>query len=80
MNSLGVMQTDWIQDGKDWYFLRGDGSMKAGEWQDWPRGSQNWYYLKADGRMAYSCTLLINKLYYDFDSSGLCTTPNGYTK
>lgn len=80
MNSLGVMQTDWVQDGSDWYFLRGDGSMKAGEWQDWPRGSQNWYYLQADGRMAYSCTLLINNLYYDFNSSGLCTTPNGYTR
>ena len=80
MNHLGVMQTEWLQDGNKWYFLRGDGSMKTSAWQDWPRGSQSWYYLQADGQMASSCTLLINNLYYDFNSSGLCTTPNGYKK
>lgn len=80
LDNTGVMQTDWVEVGGEWYFLRGDGSMKAGEWQDWPRGTDNWYWLQSDGTMAHDCTLFINGKYYDFDSSGLCLTNDGYTR
>ena len=74
------MQTDWVEVDGEWYFFRGDGSMKAGEWQDWPRGTDNWYWLQSDGTMAHDCTLFINGKYYDFDSSGLCLTNDGYVR
>lgn len=80
LDATGVMQTDWVEVDGEWYFFRGDGSMKAGEWQDWPRGTDNWYWLQSDGTMAHDCTLFINGKYYDFDSSGLCLTNDGYVR
>lgn len=49
----GVMQTDWILDGINWYYLKENGYMATG----WIKNGGNWYYCNADGSMAANTTI-----------------------
>lgn len=49
----GVMQTDWILDGVNWYYLKENGYMATG----WIKNGETWYYCNADGSMAANTTI-----------------------
>lgn len=76
MNNEGVMQTGWTQVNGEWYCMNNEGVMQTG----WIKRGDGQYYLQENGQMVHNCTLQIDGNYYDFDSTGLCTTPEGYTK
>ena len=72
-----MANTEWIQDGNNWYYLRGNGAMATG----WLQQGSNWYYLKGDGSMAHDQWLFSGGKYYYLYSSGRMaksTTVNGY--
>lgn len=57
------MQTGWINDGTDWYYLNPSGEMKTG----WHKDSNGkWYYLLESGKMAHDT--VVNG--YTIDSNG----------
>jgi len=88
-NSRGNMQTDWIEDGGNWYYLGTNGMMQTGwifyegEWYyldskgvmrtGWIEDNNNWYYLRRDGTMATGW--IVNKdTWYFIDSHGVMQT------
>ena len=46
MNSNGIMQTGWLNDGGTWYYLYGSGEMAANTYVDG-------YYLGSSGAMVW---------------------------
>lgn len=79
-NSLGNMQTGWIDDCGNWYYLSSKGEMQTGwekyddEWYfmnskgamqtGWVFDDGKWYYLRIDGTMATGWIISNNKWYY----------------
>ena len=84
-NNLGNMQTDWIDDGGNWYYLNSKGEMETGwiKYEDkwyylnskgamqigWVKDEGKWYYLRRDGTMAKGW-IVNNDQWYYLDSSG----------
>ena len=82
------METGWIKLGKNWYYLRSDGSAKNGwlksngKWyylvkgkmqtKSWIHYKKKWYYVKSDGVRAVGKRLKIGKKTYKFDANGVC--------
>ena len=62
------MQTGWVKDGINWYYMNGSGVMKTG-WQKLADG--NWYYFYEDGHMACNETVNIGGSNYTFNGSGI---------
>lgn len=58
----GVMKTDWILDGGNWYYLKDNGYMASG----WIKYGETWYYCNGNGSMVASTTIDG----YQLDSNG----------
>lgn len=58
-NSRGNMQTGWIEDDGNWYYLGENGFMQTG----WIFYENQWYYLDTNGVMRTGWTLDNNKWY-----------------
>ncbi|MVX63907.1 cadherin-like beta sandwich domain-containing protein [Clostridium chromiireducens] len=88
-NNRGNMQTDWMEDGGNWYYLGTNGMMQTGwvyyegEWYyldsqgvmrtGWIEDNNNWYYLRRDGSMATGWIVNKDNWYY-IDSHGVMQT------
>ena len=57
------MQTGWVKDGEQWYYLNASGAMHTGWLKD---TNGKWYYLYDNGVMAHSTVIDGYKL----DASG----------
>ena len=66
----GTKKTGWLLYGKDWYYLKPDGSMQTG----WLLYGSVWYYFDANGVMVTGSKTIGGKT-YNFDSSGVCLNP-----
>ncbi len=60
------------------YWLNSDGTWTYEYRASWRKDSTGWWYGDASGWYAKNATYKIDDKLYDFDSSGYCTTPNGY--
>ncbi|EKQ50512.1 MULTISPECIES: cadherin-like beta sandwich domain-containing protein [unclassified Clostridium] len=88
-NNRGNMQTGWIEDDDNWYYLGTKGEMQTGwvfyenEWYyldsngvmqtGWVEDNGNWYYLRRDGSMATGWIVNLDQWYY-LNSSGAMET------
>lgn len=88
-NSIGNMQTGWLEDGGNYYYLNSNGSMQTGwvsyedEWYyldshgvmrtGWIEDNNKWYYLRKDGTMANGWIVSKENWYY-LNSSGAMQT------
>lgn len=88
-NSIGNMQTGWLNDGGNWYYLKQNGAMQTGwlyyenQWYyldyngvmrtGWIEDDGNWYYLKRNGAMATGWIVSKNKWYF-LNTSGAMET------
>lgn len=88
-NSLGNMQTGWINDGGNWYYLNQNGEMQTGwlqyekEWYfldengvmrtDWINEADEWYFLRKNGTMATGWVINNDKWYF-LNSNGVMET------
>ena len=43
-----MAESQWLQSGSEWYFVKPDGIMAQNEWIDW---NNNWYYVGTAGSM-----------------------------
>jgi len=79
-NSNGslIKKTGWVSIKYSgvtyWLYAKKGGIAYTG----WKKSGGKWYYLQDYGPMATNRTLYIDGLNYDFDKSGVCTTPDGY--
>ena len=73
--SSGVMASNEYVSG---YWLNRDGSWTYEYRATWRQDSVGWWYGDASGWYAKNATYKIDDKMYDFDSSGYCTTPDGY--
>lgn len=63
-NTEGNMNTGWLIDAEEWYFLNSNGSMKYNEWLFY---NDFWYFLGEDGRMVVNS---VTSDGYRLDSKG----------
>ena len=63
------MDTGWLKDSGDWYFLRDSGAMKTG----WLKNGGSWYFLRGNGAMKTGWLKNGGKWYY-FAPSGKMIT------
>ncbi|SFC84860.1 cadherin-like beta sandwich domain-containing protein [Clostridium uliginosum] len=68
-NKRGNMQTGWISDKGNWYFLASHGAMQTG----WILDDNKWYYLNSYGVMQTGWVESNNKWYF-LDSDGAMKT------
>jgi len=67
----GVMQTGWLYENGNTYYLTGSGAMAAG----WSQINGNWYWFRSNGAMVYSTSVVIGGKTYNFEENGVCMNP-----
>ena len=70
----GEMVTGWYNNGLNWYLARSNGHLYQNEWY---QENGKWYYF-GDSCSMYADieNVVINGIYYSFDSTGACTNPD----
>ena len=74
----GEMLTGWIYDGINWYYADSNGNVYQNRWL---YSGGKWYYFGTGGVMIKNAVNYeIKKVYYSFDSDGVCINPSGTTE